>query len=57
VPEQTRFRVDRGRGAWANIAQADALPGGMAKVWLKSNKDNRPFEFRGEVVDYETRSR
>lgn len=41
-----------GRNVWATVSQSDSLPGGMAKVWLKSSKDNQPFEFRGQVVSY-----
>lgn len=44
-----------GRGVWATVAQNDHVPGGMAKVWLKSNKGNQPFEFRGDVVRFEGR--
>lgn len=43
-----------GRGVWATVAQNDAIPGGMARIWLRSNKGNQPFEFRGEVVEYGT---
>ena len=41
-----------GRGVSATVYQNESLPGGMAKVWLKSNKGNQPFEFRGGVVTY-----
>lgn len=41
-----------GRGVWATVSQTDDLPGGMAKVWLKSSKGGQPFEFRGQVVRY-----
>jgi pimeloyl-ACP methyl ester carboxylesterase len=44
-----------GRGVWATVAQNETIPGGMARVWLKSSKGNQPFEFRGDVVAYETR--
>ncbi len=44
-----------GRGVSATLAQNDTIPGGMAKVWLKSSKGDQPFEFRGEVVAYATR--
>jgi len=44
-----------GQGVWATLSQNDTLPGGMAKVWLKSSKANQPFEFRGQVVDYGAR--
>jgi hypothetical protein len=44
-----------GRGVSATLWQNESLPGGMAKVWLKSSKNSRPFEFRGEVVGYGTR--
>ena len=44
-----------GRGVSATVYQNESLPGGMAKVWLKSNKGNQPFEFRGTVVAYGTR--
>ena len=33
-----------GRGIWASVDQNDNVPGGMVKVWLKSNKGNQPFE-------------
>jgi pimeloyl-ACP methyl ester carboxylesterase len=42
-----------GRGVWASVCQSDALPGGMARVWLKSSKNGEPFEFRGQVVKYQ----
>jgi pimeloyl-ACP methyl ester carboxylesterase len=41
-----------GRGVWATVSQADGLPGGMARIWLKSHKAGQPFEFRGEAVKY-----
>jgi pimeloyl-ACP methyl ester carboxylesterase len=44
-----------GRGVWASLGQNDTLPGGMAKVWLKSTKGGRPFEFRGQVEEYRIR--
>lgn len=44
-----------GRGVWATVAQNDAIPGGMARVWLKSSKGDQPFEFRGQVVAYGAR--
>jgi hypothetical protein len=44
-----------GRDVSATVYQNDALPGGMAKVWLKSHKGNQPFEFRGQVVAYASR--
>jgi len=44
-----------GQGVWATVAQNDAVPGGMARVWLKSSKGNQPFEFRGQVVAYGAR--
>jgi pimeloyl-ACP methyl ester carboxylesterase len=44
-----------GRGVSATLWQNDSLPGGMAKVWLKSSKGDQPFEFRGEVVEYGVR--
>ena len=44
-----------GRGVSAKLWRNDALPGGMARVWLKSSKDDQPFEFRGDVVAYGTR--
>ena len=44
-----------GRGVSATLYQNDTLPGGMAKVWLKSSKGNQPFEFQGEVVKFGTR--
>ncbi len=40
-----------GRGISAKVWQNDGLPGGMARIWLRSNKGNQPFEFRGEVVE------
>ncbi len=39
-----------GEGVSARLWRNDSLPGGMARVWLKSSKDGRPFEFRGDVV-------
>lgn len=44
-----------GRGVSATVWQNEDLPGGMARVWLKSSKGNQPFEFRGDVVAYGTR--
>lgn len=44
-----------GRDVWARIAQNDSVPGGMLKVWLKSSKNRRPYEVRGQVVAYGTR--
>jgi pimeloyl-ACP methyl ester carboxylesterase len=44
-----------GRGVWATLCQNDTIPGGMARIWLKSNKGNQPFEFRGQVVAYGAR--
>jgi pimeloyl-ACP methyl ester carboxylesterase len=41
-----------GRGVSVTLWQNEALPGGTARVWLKSSKGNQPFEFRGEVVEY-----
>lgn len=45
-----------GRGVEATVWQNDSLPGGLAKVRLKSRKGDQPFEFRGEVVSYDTRA-
>jgi len=44
-----------GRGFSATLWQNESLPGGMARVWLKSNMGGRPFEFRGDVVGYRVR--
>lgn len=44
-----------GQGVWASLSQNDAIPGGMAKVWLKSSKASQPFEFRGQVVGHAAR--
>jgi len=44
-----------GRGVSATVYQNEGIPGGMARVWLKSSKGNQPFEFRGDVVAYGTR--
>jgi pimeloyl-ACP methyl ester carboxylesterase len=44
-----------GRGVWAALGQNDTIPGGLARVWLRSSKGNQPFEFYGQVVDYGTR--
>jgi hypothetical protein len=44
-----------GRGVEATLWQNESLPGGMARVWLKSSKGDEPFEFRGDVVDYKSR--
>ena len=44
-----------GRGVLATVWQNEGLPGGTARVWLKSNKGNQPFEFRGTVVTYGAR--
>jgi hypothetical protein len=44
-----------GRGITATGWQNDDIPGGMARVWLKSSKGDQPFELRGEVVAYGTR--
>lgn len=41
-----------GRGVSATLWQNESLPGGMARVWLRSNKGNQPFEFRGDVVSF-----
>jgi pimeloyl-ACP methyl ester carboxylesterase len=41
-----------GQGVAAKVYLNDALPGGMARVWLRSNKGNQPFEFRGDVVRF-----
>jgi pimeloyl-ACP methyl ester carboxylesterase len=43
-----------GQGVSAKVWQNESLPGGMARVWLKSNKGNQPFEFRGDVVAFST---
>lgn len=44
-----------GRGVWATVDQNDGVPGGIVKLWLKSSKGNKPFEFRGQVVQYGVR--
>jgi hypothetical protein len=44
-----------GQNVSATVCQNESLPGGMAKVWLKSNKGSKPSEFRGQVVAYGTR--
>ncbi len=44
-----------GQGVSARVWQNDSLPGGMARVWLKSRKGDQPFEFRGGVVQYRVR--
>lgn len=44
-----------GRGVRATVWQNESLPGGMARVWLKSSKGNQPFEFRGDVVAFRAR--
>jgi hypothetical protein len=41
-----------GWGVSATLWQNENLPGGMARVWLKSIKGNLPFEFRGDVVAF-----
>jgi pimeloyl-ACP methyl ester carboxylesterase len=46
---------DYGRSVAATVWQNESLPGGMARVWLKSRKGDQPFEFRGDVVAYGTR--
>jgi len=46
-----------GQGVSAKVWQNESLPGGMARVWLKSNKGNQPFEFRGDVVAFATARR
>lgn len=43
-----------GRDVWARVAQNDSVPGGMLSVWLKSSQNGRPYEVRGQVVDYGT---
>ena len=44
-----------GQGVLATVWQNEDLPGGIARVWLKSSKGDQPFEFRGDVVAYGTR--
>jgi len=44
-----------GRDVSATVCQNDTVPGGMVRVWLKSNKGAQPFEFRGQVVKYADR--
>ncbi|MBP7936990.1 MAG: hypothetical protein KA354_20295 [Phycisphaerae bacterium] len=44
-----------GQGVSAKVWQNESLPGGMARVWLKSNKGSQPFEFQGRVVGYKLR--
>ena len=44
-----------GRGVSARVWQNETLPGGMARVWLKSHKGDEPFEFHGNVVAYVVR--
>ncbi|MBI5762833.1 MAG: hypothetical protein HZA51_04825 [Planctomycetes bacterium] len=44
-----------GRGVRATVWQNESLPGGMARVWLKSSKGNQPWEFRGDVVAFNAR--
>jgi pimeloyl-ACP methyl ester carboxylesterase len=39
-----------GQNVTATVWQNESLPGGMARVWLKSSKGGRPFEFKGQVV-------
>lgn len=41
-----------GQGVSAKVWQNESLPGGVARVWLQSNKGSRPFGFRGNVVSY-----
>ena len=47
--------AEYGRGVSATVYQNESLPGGMARVWLKSNKGDQPFEFRGDVVEFAVR--
>jgi len=44
-----------GQDVSARLWQNDSVPGGIARIWLKSSKDNQPFEFRGDVVGYAVR--
>lgn len=39
----------------AKVFECDALPGGIAKVQLRSRQGGQPFEFRGQVVAFEIR--
>lgn len=44
-----------GRNVSATVGQSDAVPGGIAVIWLKSTKGEQPYEFRGQIVGYRTR--
>lgn len=46
---------DYGQGVAVRIWQNEELPGGIARVWLRSTQGGRKFEFRGDVVSYATR--
>lgn len=39
----------------AKVFECDALPGGIAKVWLRSRQGGKPFEFRGQVIAFDIR--
>jgi len=47
--------AEYGSGVTATVYQNESIPGGMARVWLKSNRSGQPYEFRGDVVAYGTR--
>lgn len=41
-----------GRDVLAQVAQNEAVPGGMVEVDLKASKNGRPYEVRGQVIQY-----
>lgn len=44
-----------GAGVEATVYQNETIPGGMAKVRLKSSRSGQPYEFSGDVVAFGTR--
>ena len=44
-----------GAGVDATVHQNETIPGGMAKVRLRSSRSGQPYEFRGDVVAFGNR--
>lgn len=44
-----------GAGVQATVYQNESIPGGMARVSLKSSRSGQPYEFRGDVVAFGNR--
>ena len=53
--QATGMFPDYGQGVSVTLYQNETVPGGTVRLWLRSSKDNQPFEFRGDAVEYAAR--